>query len=361
MNVTNVSVAAASPRVFSPAALLGASFVSPAFDYLLIGGVLSLLLVPVLVINPALTGRLTGDTLPVLLLLTSAAHFAASTVRLYTKPGAMSELPFVTMLLPLVSIAVLTLALLSPQVVGPHLQALYLTWSPYHYAAQAYGLAVMYCYRSGCQLTVGEKRALWWIALLPFLRAFVGGANSGLGWFVPREFLISLPVVPGVLDLATRLLLVFAFVLPVAFVLNRVRRKQVPVPLISLCVLIVNGVWWVVLDYIDAFVWATIFHGVQYLAIAAIFHVKDRRAAPDNRHGVAYHTLWFYGMSLALGYGLFYCWPLAYVLAGFGLAESMLLVIAVINIHHFIVDRYIWRLGRDRNYRHVVQVAAPVV
>jgi hypothetical protein len=32
----------------------------------------------------------------------------------------------------------------------------------------------------------------------------------------------------------------------------------------------------------------------------------------------------------------------------------MLLVIAIINIHHFIVDRYIWRLRKDRNYRHVV-------
>jgi hypothetical protein len=28
-------------------------------------------------------------------------------------------------------------------------------------------------------------------------------------------------------------------------------------------------------------------------------------------------------------------------------------VIAVINVHHFIVDRYIWRLGRDRNARHL--------
>ena len=59
-------------------------------------------------------------------------------------------------------------------------------------------------------------------------------------------------------------------------------------------------------------------------------------------------------ISLLLGYGLFYCWPHAYVLAGFGLAESMLLVVAIINIHHFVVDAYIWRLRKDRNYQNVL-------
>ena len=38
---------------------------------------------------------------------------------------------------------------LFPERLGTQLHSLYLTWSPYHYAAQAYGLAVMYCYRSG--------------------------------------------------------------------------------------------------------------------------------------------------------------------------------------------------------------------
>ena len=57
-----------------------------------------------------------------------------------------------------------------------------------------------------------------------------------------------------------------------------------------------------------------------------------------------------------LGYGLFYCWPYAFVLTGFGLAESVLLVTATINIHHFVVDAYIWRLGRtDSNSRLVTQ------
>lgn len=58
----------------------------------------------------------------------------------------------------------------------------------------------------------------------------------------------------------------------------------------------------------------------------------------------------FYGTCLALGYLLFQVWPLGYTVLGFGHAESWALVIAAINIHHFIVDAFIWRLRRDANY-----------
>ena len=33
-------------------------------------------------------------------------------------------------------------------------------------------------------------------------------------------------------------------------------------------------------------------------------------------------------------------------------------MIAVINIHHFIVDAFIWRLRRDPNYRVVIGAPA---
>ena len=71
--------------------------------------------------------------------------------------------------------------------------------------------------------------------------------------------------------------------------------------------------------------------------------------------GPLYHTVWFYSACILLGYGLFNCWPRAYMLAGFGPAESVLLVVAVINIHHFIVDAYIWKLRPGGTNRRVLQ------
>jgi len=125
-------------------------------------------------------------------------------------------------------------------------------------------------------------------------------------------------------------------------------------PLISVLAIVANASWFFVLLPRDAFVWATIFHGLQYLAIVTIFHWKDQAARPGNAHGPLYHTLRFYLLCLALGYGLFYCLPQAYVLAGFGYVESVLVVAAVVNLHHFIVDAYIWRLGRKDGNRTIV-------
>jgi hypothetical protein len=105
-------------------------------------------------------------------------------------------------------------------------------------------------------------------------------------------------------------------------------------------VLVTNAVWWFVLDPIGAFTWATIFHGVQYLAIAAIFHAREQVACEGNHRGVLHHVLWFYGASLLLGYGLFYCLPWGFTAAGFGLLQSVALVVAAINIHHFVVDAF---------------------
>jgi len=82
--------------------------------------------------------------------------------------------------------------------------------------------------------------------------------------------------------------------------------------------------------------------------------VRDQKQLSANRHGWLYHTLWLYGVFLLLGYLLFQVWPYAYVWAAFPLSESILLVGAVVNIRQFIVERYIWKLRRDPNYRIVV-------
>lgn len=292
--------------------------------------------------------------LPAFILLSNSAHFASSSVRLYTKPDHFRHFPFLTMLLPGIAIIVTYVAMMWPVEFGKHLQALYLTWSPFHYAAQAYGLAVMYCYRSDCQLTLADKRLLWLVCMLPFFRSFLGAADSGLRWFVSPEFILQHQSLRVLLDHGTQWLLLLTFAIPVGYFLRLQLSKSSPMPLISLLIVLTNGVWWIALDYLDAFVWATVFHGLQYLAIVIIFHVKDQLRRPENRRGALFHACWFYGISLLLGYGLFYCWPQFYVLLGFGLVESMLLVIAVINIHHFIVDAYIWRLRKDKNLETVV-------
>ena len=332
----------------------------PVLDYVLIGGVWSIAASVLLLARPSLTQGFDLMTLAVLILFINSAHFAASTVRLYSKPSHFQEFPFLTLAFPLITIAVLAACVAFPMITGKHLQALYLTWSPYHYAAQTYGLAVMYAFRSGCKLTPTEKTLLWWGCMLPFMRAFLGAPDSGLGWFVSRETIHQVTYLPQLIQLATDVLLVLTFLAPaVLFAKVFYGRKQF-LPLISIVMMVSNGSWWIALDYVNAFVVATIAHGLQYLAIVLVYHVREQLREPTNQRSGIYHATSFYLKCLVLGYGLFYCWPYAFVWTGAGLAESILLVTAIINIHHFIVDAYIWRLRSPDNAKTMVEITPAI-
>jgi hypothetical protein len=338
---------------------LGRTFVSPAFDLLLVGGGLSLMVLGYLSVYPesAFLGAVQKNAW-LLVWLSNSAHFAGSTVRLYTKPGSFETTPFATMGLPIVTLAVLGFGLLWPEPIGQSLQALYLTWSPYHYAAQSYGLAVMYAYRSG-GLGDRQKSLLRFTAMLPFLYMFLSSDGAGLAWLLPGSVL-SQPDAAQARVAISRLALGGGLALPaIAYGLS-LRPGARRLPLISLSALVANSVWLTLLSQRPALIGlVTVFHGIQYLAILTIFHARERRRLdPEGPSGLV-HGLRFYAVCLGLGYLLFQVWPWAGVLVGFGYAESVIVSAAVVNIHHFVVDGYIWRLRGDRNYA-TVDEASPV-
>ncbi len=348
---------------------MGRTFVHPAFDALVIGGGLSLLAAAWIAVDGTSAGLIMAGSLPLFLLFVNNAHFAASTVRLYRKPDAFRDLPFLTMAFPLVTLVVLTAAIALADQVGRHFQALMLTWSPFHYCAQTYGLAAMYCYRSGCALAEPERRMLRFTCLVPFGVAVLSGtqAGSGLGWFVPWYVIAESETALALFEAASIALATLAFAMPVILFLRIRSRAQRPtasgepteargMPLISLMIIASNAIWFVVFEYFDAFAWAAVFHGLQYLGIVTVYHVRDRQRVEGSRHGWAYHTVMFYGACVALGYLLWQCWPGVYVLLGFGMVESVLMVATAINLHHFIADGYIWRLRKDPNRSVMMEV-----
>jgi hypothetical protein len=341
---------------------VGRTFVHPVFDLLVIGGLLTVPLA-LWASHATPTAKIDAATLfPVIALLCNQAHFAASTIRLYTKPRAREDLPFLTMAFPLLTLLIVTFFVAFADQIGKHLQALYLTWSPYHYAAQTFGLATMYCYRSGCRL----DRTEWWglraACILPFLYSLLVGAplGWGLGWFVPYRTLATNPLIYPVMSGAFTVLkwgslgAPFALFVWIAFRSGRNGSTRPGLPLISLVLMLSNASWWILFVYWDAVAWTTVLHGLQYMGIVSIFYSQDEMLRPGNRHGRAYHVAMLYAACVTLGYALFQCWPRAYMLAGYGAVQSAYMVIAAINIHHFIVDRYIWRIRKDRNYQTVV-------
>lgn len=344
--MTTLTVAARPEPFGSLRGLVGRCHLHPLLDYSLVGGGIAIPVFAALYFFPGLIP--TNEQLRwQVFLFVNAAHFAASTVRLYTKPGAKEAFPFLSWWFPVICLLAAGVGLYWP-LVGNHLEALYFTWSPYHYAAQTYGLAVMYAMRSGARLEQRDKMQIWWVCLLPFLYAFFTAQESGFGWFVDREWLSSVPALSivhqgtvGVLTLA-----IFALPCSLFWQLHRMRGKNVP--LISLLLQLTNGIWWLATDYPSAWWWAAMFHSIQYLMIVMALHASEQmaRTKASNANPLdhpIFHAGVFYGMSVLLSAFLFFGVPLAYVWLGFDATKSFWIIVVVINLHHFIVDGFIWR------------------
>ena len=147
---------------------LGRCFFNPAIDYLFLGGAFSLVLVGLLVAFSAVGTANDYYKLLLMSALINHAHFAASTVRLYSKKQNFIDMPFITMGLPLLTLGLTVAAVYWPGSLGRWIESVYLTWSPFHYAAQTFGISMIYLFRSGVALSERGRRLLWWSCMLPF-------------------------------------------------------------------------------------------------------------------------------------------------------------------------------------------------
>src|SRR5207249_533958 len=245
--VTAVGATAPAATLRRPAVYPGQPFVGFTFDYLVIGGGFSLLVLALLASGTMPSASVfLKEHLWTFVLLSNSAHFAGSTVRLYTRPGSFRDLPFLTMGLPLVSLVVLALGLVFPGALGQNLLSLYLTWSPYHYSAQAYGIAVLYCYRSGAPWDEKEKRWLRLACFAPFLYSFLTIPGAGLTWLMPAAALAD-PAAAAVRGFAATAAMVASFAAPLALFVRHQVSGRARLPLISLLAVLANAVWLVLL------------------------------------------------------------------------------------------------------------------
>lgn len=322
---------------------LGRTFINPAVDVLLIGGALS---IPV-----ALGARAAGlrfdvaRMMPIVLLL-SYAHVTASLLRLYSKKGVVRQRPFLSVGFPLLMVVATGALLLTGTRVADRVQGIYLTWSAYHYAAQTFGLAFMYAQRSGSALTPNEKRFLKFACLATFVYAALGPA-SGLTLIIPPEVYRS-PIIESLRQGLRAILLVGLLAAPIGLAEHK-RRRGESLPLMTLILMYTNAAWWVLFVPTDAFVWSALSHGIQYLAIAMVFHVKEveneAATTPERRRGPAYHAITFYVASVGLAFGLYWGGPLLFAAIShdFYHSATTLQVALMLNLHHVILDGFIWR------------------
>jgi hypothetical protein len=330
--------------------LVGRMFINPPVDYMFVGGAITLPLFAALFLWPSLNPFADGDVSYTLFFGINAAHFAASTVRLYTKPGARHELPFLSWGFPVLCAVAVGVGLQWPRL-GEQIKALYFTWSPYHYAAQTYGLALMYAVRSGARLEARDKSHIWWVCMLPFAYAFVVAGSGGLFWFVSRDVVMATPLLARAYTTLAWTLRLMVLLLPLSLFWQLHRTGSRQLPLISLLLQISNGIWWVATDYVNAWIFTSMLHSVQYLIVVIARYAEEQtRTVPSAERLRAFllHGTAFYGFSLAVALMLFIVAPALYAAIGFAAAPAYAMTIYVINIHHFVVDGFIWKSAPKR-------------
>ncbi len=301
--------------------------------------------------------------LPLLILCTGVPHYGATLLRVYATPQARrrhARAAFLAGALPFTAF----LGGLRWPVLGSLLITLYLSWSPWHYAAQSYGLTLLFLRRRGAAPAEGARRLLrasfvasCALVICAYHRAASGGGGDPLyaGGAAYRFVPLGLPEGPARLCVLL-LLLVYAAALGGA--LQAMLRGASPRALGPALALLGTQAAWTLLPVAGsfaapgglpggwaalAFIWIAVGHCVQYLWIT-LYHA---RAAGTGRGA----SLGFLGRAALLGAAL---WTLPALLFGalpggvpFDLGLG-LLIAAAVNLHHFVLDGAIWKLRDPR-------------
>ena len=303
-----------------------------------------------------------GLLFPLLVLLTGTPHYGATLLRVYEKRRDRRAYVLFSLWATLAVVALFVVSLWWGAA-ATFFVTLYLSWSPWHYTGQNYGLAVMFLRRGGVNLEPGLKRWIYASFLISYLLVFlilhtaqVGASDLPYGTqqagvrFAPLGIPSAWTAWLAPLLIAANL----GALVRAAFGLRGVaRRALLPAALLAL-----SQILWFSLPYgLEAlgirpasdvlrwdlrthyFLWIAAAHSTQYLWVTAYY---------ARQSGAWRGQLPHYAKVLAAGAA---AWTLPVVLFGTQMGGPLafdaglgLLVAAAVNVHHFILDGAIWKL-----------------
>lgn len=339
----------------------------PVLD-LLLGCGLGYALVVVLLAAAGVAMDAVSGFLPFVVLFTGIPHYGATLLRVFGDAEARRRWSGFTFAIGVVVVAILVASLRLPRL-GAAFITLYLSWSPFHYTRQNFGLVMMFLRKAGVAPSPGLRRLVHGSFLLSFLLVLVNihGA-AGAGGSDPlysaegayRFSPLGIPAGPTNAALAVLALAWLGVTLASCLRLVRVASAEKLAP--AFCLFASQAAWFVAPVLLGrvfpglygekgptalAFIWVAIAHSIQYLWIA--IHYARASGSVRPTLGAAAHHL---GAAILAGAALWFV-P-AYLFAPGRLGalpfESGLglLVAAAVNLHHFILDGVIWKL-RDKS------------
>jgi len=251
----------------------------------------------------------------------------------------------------------------------PWIFTIYLTWSPWHYSGQNYGLFMMFARRAGADPDKETRRALYGAFVVSYLILFLG-FHTGPS---TDPLFLSLGI-PQVVSRWEQILLGVAFVALSAYGLSRLGRSTGWRKLIPSLTLFSSQFLWFLLPSAISLIKGlgipqsryssgvlAVMHSAQYLWITSYY--ARREAAGEAPGGAAggvtsgvtgkaernWRPLAYFGVLVVGGIALFVPGPwLASRAFHHDFAASFLIFTALVNIHHFILDGAIWKLRDGR-------------
>jgi hypothetical protein len=336
-------------------------FVNPWVDGLVMGG-LSLLLFPLM----ALLGQWTpldGPMLAVssfLVWVINWPHFSATLYRLYSREENWSQFPMTALLSPILVLFGVMASFQAPILVAPAFVTLFMIWSPFHFSRQNAGLTLLYAHRAGFRFRRFEVRLLNAFVIL----TFVYGSFRSMTSFQNREFWgfvyqsISIPV--WALLVAKGLLIAVGGGLlgSLAWFWLREQRR---VPWILVVPPASQVLWFVFGSSQPAFYFfVPAFHSLQYLLVAWMAELSEESLSVHaHRPWVLATSLRWFLANVLGGVFLFYVLP-DWASRGWGIPVGLAtaVVLAGVQIHHFIVDGVIWKLRQPNSRRSMTSQLA---
>jgi tetratricopeptide (TPR) repeat protein len=235
----------------------------------------------------------------------------------------------------------------------PWIFTIYLTWSPWHYSGQNYGLFMMFARRAGASPDTATRRALYGAFITSYLVLLIGfhtGTSSD-------PLFISLGI-PAVVGHWGQIGLGAAFISFSAYGLFRLMKVVQWRKLLPCLTLFSSQFLWFLLPAAMSLIkgmeipqsrYSTgvlaIMHSAQYLWITSYYARREATEAP----GRSWRPWAYFGVLIAGGIALFIPGPwLASRVFHHDFTASFLIFGALVNLHHFILDGAIWKLRDGR-------------
>ncbi len=238
----------------------------------------------------------------------------------------------------------------------PWIFTIYLTWSPWHYSGQNYGLFMMFARRAGADPDKNTRRALYGAFVVSYLILFLG-FHTGPS---TDPLFITLGI-PAVVSRWEQMILGVAFVILSVYGLSRLARTTGWRKLIPSLTLFSSQFLWFLLPAVISLIKGldipqsryssgvlAVMHSAQYLWITSYYARREASEAP-GKTARNWRPFAYFGVLVVGGIALFVPGPwMASRIFHHDFASSFLIFTALVNIHHFILDGAIWKLRDGR-------------